>query len=97
MKHAYIIHNIKVGDKIPLYGAKKIRIRTTSSYATLKLDQDINIGTTNLFGQIPIQFPVIDGKSPLYAVVSSTGADNLNLQLFIDEIGGVPDEHYWDL
>ena len=97
MKHLYKMQNVKVGDKIPLYGAKKIRFRISSGYLGLNFGGEYSVTTTPFDSQFPINFPVIDGKSPLYADVLSVGTGNTNLTVFIDEIGGVPYENYWDL
>nr|DAG64823.1 MAG TPA: hypothetical protein [Caudoviricetes sp.] len=97
MKHVYNTTNIKVNDKIPLFGAKRVRIRTTSGSCTLRFDDNYYVSTTALNSQTPLYFPVIDGKSPLYATVVFVSADTVGLSLFIDEIGGVPDENYWKL
>jgi hypothetical protein len=97
MRHVYNISNIKLGDKIPLYGAKKIRIRTTTGSCSLRFDDNMYISAIALQSQIPMVFPVIDGKSPLYTTVTFVSADNVGLTLFIDELGGVPYEHYWEL
>lgn len=97
MRHVYNVQNIMVNDKIPLFGAKKIRIRTTSGSCTLRFDDNMYISTISLNSQVPMCFPVIDGKSPLYATVAYVSTDDVGLSLFIDELGGVPDENYWNL
>ena len=97
MKHVYNISDIKLNDKIPLYGAKKIRIRSTTGSCSLRFDDNIYISAVAIQSQVPMFFPVIDGKSPLYATVTYISADNVGLSIFIDEIGGVPDENYWNL
>lgn len=97
MKHVYNISNIKLNDKIPLYGAKKIRIRSTTGSCSLRFDDNIYISTVAIQSQVPMFFPVIDGKSPLYATVTYISEENVGLSIFIDELGGVPDENYWNL
>lgn len=97
MRHVYNISNIKLNDKIPLYGAKKIRIRTTTGSCSLRFDDNVFISTVAIQSQVPMFFPVIDGKSPLYATVTFISANDVGLSLFIDELGGVPDENYWNL
>lgn len=97
MKHTYIISNVKALDKIPIYGAKKIRLQALGGNATIKLDGNLAVPNFNIFQQIPINIPVIDGKSPSSVTVVFASTENVNIYVYIDELGGVPDENYWSL
>lgn len=97
MRHVYNIANIKLNDKIPLFGAKIIRFRTTVGSCTLRFDDNFYVSNIALNAQTPLYFPVIDGKSPLYATVVYISENAVGLNMFIDELGGVPDENYWKL
>lgn len=76
---------------------KKFRIRSVGGNGTIMLDGPMAIPTSDLSSQFPFNLPVIDGKSPLYVTVSYVSTNSVILYLFIDEIGGVPDENYWNL
>lgn len=97
MIHTYTIQNVKAGNKIPIYGAKKIRLQATGGSATIKLDNNLAVPSLNLFQQVPLNIPVIDGKSPSSVTVLYTSTENVNIYAYIDELGGVPYEHYWEL
>ena len=97
MRHVYNITKINVNDKIPLFGAKTIRFRTTVGSCTLRFDDNFYVSNIALNAQTPLHFPVIDGKSPLYATVVYISTDTVGLNMFIDELGGVPTENYWSL
>lgn len=97
MNHIYSITNLCVGDKIPIYGAKKIRLQTIGGGVTVKLDGNLAVSSVSLSQQIPLNIPVIDGKSPSSITVVYVSTENVSIYVFIDEIGGVPYENYWDL
>ena len=97
MHHVYNIANLRVGDKIPIYGAKKIRLQVLGGSVTVKLDGNLAVSAASLSQQIPLNIPVIDGKSPSSITVTYVSAQNISIYVFIDEIGGVPYENYWNL
>ena len=88
------VKNIKVGDKIPIYGAKKIKIMTTTGSTSF---QDILYIDVSAFNKVQsIEFPVINNKSPMYLRVSYVSTDNINIRYIIEEFGGTPSETYFE-
>lgn len=97
MKHIYKIENVKAGDSIPIYGAKKIRFQSLGGSITIKLDSNLYVTSINIMQQTPLYFPIIDGKSPSSVTILYVSAENLSLLVYIDELGGVPSDDYWKL
>lgn len=89
-----LFKNIKMGDKIPIYGAKKIKIMTTSGNVSLQSILFIDSASFNKVESI--EFPVINNKSPMYLIVSYVSADNIGIRYIIEEFGGTPSETYFE-
>lgn len=88
------ITNPKREDKIPIYGAKKIKIGV--SEGSIVFNDVIFINNT-LFNQItPLEFPVINNKSPMYLTIKYVSQENITIRLLIEEFGGTPSETYFE-
>ena len=89
-----IIRNVKTGDKIPIYGAKKIKIMPSTG--TITLNNFLYFDTTSFNKTQTTEFPVINNKSPMYLNVTNVSADNINIRYIIEEFGGTPSETYFE-
>ena len=76
------------------YGLKKIKIKVDSGIVTIA--NIGNIGSTNINLLTDLQFPIIDGKSPNTFKILYWSDNTKEIQIFIEEIGGVPDPNYFD-
>ena len=76
------------------YGLKKIKIKVDGGIAII--DNIGSISSTNVNVLNDLQFPIIDGKSPNTFKIIYWSDSATALQIFIEEIGGVPDPNYFD-
>lgn len=94
---SYICRNIKVGDIIPLKGAKKVLLRLGASGQVMLTDRNsiTELAINNTTNIMAYEFPIIDGKSPKEMRIKST-SENMSLYIHIQELGGVPSDDYFD-
>lgn len=85
--------DVKKGDKIPIYGAKKVKIGCSLGH--VKLENVIYIDNTFFETMGSIEFPIINGKSPKYLTVTYVSAEKVALNVLIEEFGGIPSETYF--
>ena len=98
MVHSFI-QNIGKNKKVPLYGAKRVIIATTINFSALLGKNILSVGQSYAYPNTiaPLEFPVINGKSPAYLTVPDTITTDEYLRVVILELGGVPSDDYWDL
>ena len=88
------------GDVLPLYGAKRVIISTSSQCTLIGGNNSIPIRTSlsgvNTIGAL--EFPVINGLSPNSVRIGyTTSTGDTYVSVFILELGGIPSDDYWDL
>lgn len=82
------------GSKITIpFGIKKMKIKTDVGSATILeiggiSGQQFNVCT-------PIEFPIINGKSPNTFTLSYLGSNTTNVEILLQELGGIPDPNYF--
>lgn len=98
MIHAYI-QNISKDVNIPLYGAKRVIITTTANINVTGGRNTFSIGQTLAYPNAiaPLEFPVINGKSPTHLTAPSGLTTDVYIRVVILELGGVPSDDYWKL
>ena len=98
MIHAFI-QDISKNNIIPLYGAKRVIISTTLNLTLTAGSNAFSIGQTLAYPNTiaPLEFPVINGKSPSYLQAPKDLTGNAYVRVIILELGGVPSDDYWDL
>ena len=87
--------NLKIGDKIPVYGAKKIKIGCSGG-SGMVFNSTIYISNTLFETMGSIEFPIINGKSPEYLTITYLGKEGLVLRVLIEEFGGTPSPTYFE-
>lgn len=86
--------NVKKNDRIPLYGAKKIKIG--SSNGNVFFNHVIYISSRTFQTMGSIEFPIINGKSPEYLTITSVSGDSVEVDILIEEFGGKPSATYFE-
>lgn len=85
---------VKINDKIPLYGAKKIKISTSAGGITF--NKAFYIDNVGLNKAQSVEFPIINGKSPEYLTVSYVSQEKITVRVLIEEFGGTPSDTYFE-
>lgn len=70
------------------YGLKKIKIKGANGGATIK-----ELGYINECESIC--FPIVNGKSPNTFTIIYWGDTTTEIDIFIEELGGIPDPDYF--
>lgn len=82
------------GSKVTLpVGIKKAKFMFLGGYCTIKEVGSIGNHPMNI--SIPIEFPIIDGKSPNTFTIDYWDTNAKILYILIAEIGGIPDPNYF--
>lgn len=89
-----LIEDVKIGDKIPIYGAKKIKIMPNAG--SISFNTCIYLDTLSFNKSESLEFPVINNKSPMYLIVTYVSDEHLNIRYLIEEFGGTPSETYFE-
>ena len=85
---------LRVQDKIPIYGAKKIKIGVTGGFVLF--NDVISISSPAFQNMGSIEFPIINGKSPEYLTITAIESENIYVRVLIEEFGGTPSATYFE-
>ena len=98
MVHTYF-QNVTKNPILNLYGAKRVIITSTANTQVKAGSYTFQIGNSLAYVNTiaPLEFPVIDGKSPNSLIIDPTPTTEVYFRVFILELGGVPSDDYWDL
>lgn len=96
MKLIYTFEKTKypIGSKITVpFGIRKMKIKCDRGSATLReiggiSSQPFNVCTA-------IEFPIINGKSPNTFTLSYLDANTTNVEILLQELGGIQDPNYF--
>ena len=89
-----VYEHVNMNDKIPLYGAKKIKIGSAAGGITF--NKAFYIDNTSLNKAQSVEFPIINGKSPEYLTVSYVSQEKMTVRVLIEEFGGKPSATYFE-
>lgn len=82
------------GSKITIpFGIKKMKIRFDVDGGSIS---EIGWITAQPFNtSTPIEFPIINGRSPNTFTISYLGSNATNVEILLQELGGIPDPNYF--
>lgn len=82
------------GNSITIpFGIKKCKL--VAEGGTIVLENVGPIGSIYINNTIDTEFPIINGKSPCVFKVNSWGSTGSALNIFVTELGGIPDPNYF--
>ena len=82
------------GSKITIpFGIKKMKIKSDRDSVTISEIGGINQQSFNM--STPIEFPIINGRSPNTFTLAYLGSNTTNVEILIQELGGIPDPNYF--
>lgn len=82
------------GSSISLpYGLKKIKIKVDTGLVTIMELGNIGGGYLNIIKSI--EFPIVDGKSPNTFNILYWNDSTKEIEIFVEELGGIPDPNYF--
>lgn len=90
----YDYKNVKIQDKISLYGAKKIKIVCSAGGVTF--NSALYADNVSFNKAQSIEFPIINGKSPEYLTTSYVSQEGITVRILIEEFGGKPSATYFE-
>lgn len=90
----YAYENVNINDKIPLYGAKKIKI--VCSAGGISFNRSFYIDNASFNKAQSVEFPIINGKSPEYLTVTYVSQEKTIVRILIEEFGGKPSATYFE-
>ena len=86
--------NVKLNDKIPVYGAKKVKLNCING--SVLFNKVILINKAYTEESNSIEFPIINGKSPMYLTITALSKENTIVRVLIEEFGGTPSASYFE-
>lgn len=82
------------GSKITIpFGIKKMKIKCDRDGVTIAEIGWINAQSFNVIE--PIEFPIINGRSPNTFTILYLGSNTTNVEILLQELGGIPDPNYF--